>query len=222
MALIPIIPGLIRDVCGVIWDQMDGLGWYRMSMVSMEWNVYSEIRTCCIKTHEQLFIAIEKRDVLSVLKYYHVNTDNIMYYVCKYGNSEFVSILHKKYEYTHNSGLYAACDGGNTEIIEYMIKKGATDIYHGFNCACASGKIDAVQFLISKGVINWGGGFLGACESGHIDIAKLLINKVTPFTNWSYYLNAACSGGNIEIMQLLIERGANDCHCGRTMSQHLK
>lgn len=133
MNLVPIIPGLVRDNSVVIWEQMDGSARYRMSMVSREWRCISECYIYNITTDKQLKSAIQNMDILSIIQHFNSidYNSNILYYACKYGNMELVSILVRMGASDLNWGLFGACKGGNIEIVQLMITKGASDLNWG-------------------------------------------------------------------------------------------
>ena len=97
----PIIPNLIQDMTRVIYQHVDGLTRYRLSMVSKDWHTFCNSNIIPIITEKDTKIAIETLDIIRILK----GMNSVLHY----------------------DMMYHTCINGNVELLNIIIKKGNTD-----------------------------------------------------------------------------------------------
>ena len=204
---------------------------FRLSKVCKQFKKLTYKSRGNITNEKEYISAIEKGDILSLLKY------SLSYYT-----PEISHVLIGKHINNWNTELIYACKKGHMEIVHLMIyietnnaicrdKNKSTEEWNlRFYYACEGGHMDIVQLLIEYGANDWNGGLYAACEGGHmvnretrdtkcplagqgarnathfLEIVQLLIEKGA--NDWDWGLSGACYGGNMDIVQLIISKAS--------------
>lgn len=247
--MIPTIPSLIQDNTTVIYQQMDGIARYLMSMVSIEWHTYCCKNLLKVETRDQVEDAVKNMDILSIMinRTYLTFRYTIGYAICKYNHIELFKILNKKqipdrsiisidasrygrseiidvlvqdgFKVHWNNVLTGACIGGFIDLVKLAIANSAADLNTGLEQACYHNHMFTVQLLLESGVPNLDTGLTNACVMGHTKIVQLLLDAGAKNLNTALY--NACMNNQHHIYPILINHGATWCQCSRTMEEHL-
>lgn len=214
MALVPIIPGLVRDNSTALYEQMCGATRYRMSMISTEWFHYSNSKITIINAKQNLKDAIIVNDILSTIRSFATIMKCNIYAIqltFKHGSMEMVNIIYNLYIKNDISPGDAtwfkqACRSGNIDIVQYVIsKKHQQDWQLGFKKACKSGNVELVQLMLKFVNAEHTGidselihdGLFYAYTYDRIDVVKLLMEKMsTELVDFMFYI---CRGRDDKI-----------------------
>ena len=231
----PIIPNLIQDMTPVIYQHVDGLTRYRLSMVSTEWHTFCNATEIVDKPpYEWISMAVNSLNILCILKYAALD-DLTMRYACIKGNMELIDILIRKGNCRWTEGLIGACVSCNSYLVIMMMSK----IGHDYDifvlenalwsvCAHDNGfqleRIKIIQLLLyndrSRSTLNRG--LRGACRNDNIAIVQLLLDNGADDYDGAFA--NACGNKCCNVMKLLITIGATyPClMCNKSLHSHIK
>lgn len=205
MNYVPIIPGLVQDISTVIYEQMDGLSQWRMSMVSKEWDNFCADQIEPIRSGKEFKTAVNSCDILRIMKdIYRLNENCLMRWVCEAGNIELINILFKRGNESYDAGLFGACKGGHLDVMNMMIGKGANYWFDGLLGACVGGTMDMISLMITYSTT-------GSNYQKHYASTNIVRNDLDEGTQpLDYVLLEACRGGNIDVVRMIIDNYCND------------
>lgn len=215
------IPGLNQDVSGVIYNNMNGHGIYRMSMVSRDWYAYCINHILPIRSKRDWDDAAANCDILRIVKklasnvrYIRIFSDILIEKICRMQDVEFLRILIKKRLCVERLNIYFTSYSNNIKIVKLMLSyvedlaasdNRKSEYYNGLlEGACACGNIDIIKLILTHRVSNYELGLKAACLNQKIDVVKLLINIMPPNISIKHSLRRAIVRNDLLIVKLLV------------------
>ena len=146
------------------------------------------------------------------------NLHNNLYFACKNGQLDVVSLILSKGIITSCNSFEVSCENEHIEVVKFLLLHPIEDLQFCIDdtlqTVCKNGNKELIKLIIDKGVKNFGKGLYGAIIGGHKDIINMMIEK-NPNTSrvgeekhfFDWGLEGACQVGDNPLIDFMIKNG---------------